>query len=93
MPYLENQFFAFGSSDGDGDVGVGQLRQELVSAGLHVGRFAEKVADDGATDHLGHHAKSVTATGCERFGMTFKIVFSCKWTILRLFYFKAYLLY
>ena len=64
MPYLENHFFAFGSSDGDGDVGVGQLRQELVSAGLHVGRFAEKVADDGATDHLGHHAKSGKATGC-----------------------------
>ena len=57
MSYLENNFLALGSSDGDGDAGVGQLRQELLSAGIHVGHFSGKVADDGATEHLGNGAK------------------------------------
>ena len=62
---LENDFLSFGSPDGDGDVGVGQLRQELVSAGLQVGRLAEKVPDDGAAHHLGHNAKPGRKTKVE----------------------------
>jgi len=43
--------------DGDGNVGVGQLCQELLSADIHVRNLAGEVADDGSPENLGHRAK------------------------------------